>query len=731
MSAEQVGDIVIRLSSDQVRFDADIKQARERLRVFSQSAKDSQAEVKGLGQRMGEAADYSKLLAMRVQESFSVLTGAAAGVVGLATGLAMYVSNAAAHGRELQEYATKAGLTVEQVQALSYATEQYNISGDKMADILKDTREKLGEYAASGGGGFKDFFENVAPKVGVTVQQLQKLSGPDVLIAVKNAMDAANVSAQEQTWYLESIASDLSVVNPLLENNGARLRELTDHYNGLNAALSATDLQNLTEMDRKFKDISLTLQGAFAQGIVGASSQIDWFTDKLAYSVRYWGTLLDSMNDNPKTEDGLAKKLGEARENLSDLQQQMDDIKGKYKPGEEMLRWDKGAVDELNAQIKEQQGVIDGLQTSYEKLRFGMHGGMPFDKAPPAVVVPPSSGPGPSSESKSSSKSAAKSTRTVARTENYAAVDSFRAETAAISAELEKRQLLLKNSQDAMLDSEQAYRDQRAADIQIAYGASVIEEQNRYAQAQQRLQSQFASAFDAAAGNHDLEYTLQQERYNALEQMDQDHQTRLLQIEQDRIAKQRAYQQQVSQELLSYTQQTMSLTTDALQQAGMEHTGVYKALFLMQKAAAIPSMIVATEEAAAKAMAAFPPPYSIGLATAVRTMGYSSIGLVAGQALSGMAHDGIDDIPKEGTWLLDKGERVVDSRTNADLKSFLASGSGSGGGTIIQHFYFEGVGGDSMTQQLAAAARDGAQQGYEMVINDFATRGTARRLLNV
>jgi hypothetical protein len=214
--------------------------------------------------------------------------------------------------------------------------------------------------------------------------------------------------------------------------------------------------------------------------------------------------------------------------------------------------------------------------------------------------------------------------------------------------------------------------------------------------------------------------------------MDQDHQTRLLQIEQDRIGKQRAYQQQVSQELLSYTQQTMSITTDALQQAGMEHTGVYKALFLMQKAAAIPSMIVATEEAATKAMAAFPPPYSLGLATAVRTMGYTSIGMVAGQALAGMAHDGIDNIPKEGTWFLDKGERVVDSRTNADLKSFLSGSSGNaGGGTIIQHFHFEGVGGDSITQQLAAAARDGAQQGYEMMLQDFATRGTGRRMLNV
>lgn len=44
-------------------------------------------------------------------------------------------------------------------------------------------------------------------------------------------------------------------------------------------------------------------------------------------------------------------------------------------------------------------------------------------------------------------------------------------------------------------------------------------------------------------------------------------------------------------------------------------------------------------------------------------------------SVAGMAHDGIDSIPKEGTWLLDKGERVVDRRTNADLKQFLASTS--------------------------------------------------------
>ncbi|MDA3133460.1 hypothetical protein [Atlantibacter subterraneus] len=46
--------------------------------------------------------------------------------------------------------------------------------------------------------------------------------------------------------------------------------------------------------------------------------------------------------------------------------------------------------------------------------------------------------------------------------------------------------------------------------------------------------------------------------------------------------------------------------------------------------------------------------------------------------LAGMAHDGIDNVPREGTWLLDRGERVVDKRTNADLKTFLNDSEGSG-----------------------------------------------------
>lgn len=109
---------------------------------------------------------------------------------------------------------------------------------------------------------------------------------------------------------------------------------------------------------------------------------------------------------------------------------------------------------------------------------------------------------------------------------------------------------------------------------------------------------------------------------------------------------------------------------DMLQQLGGEGSAAYKALFLASKAAAIAQAVVSTEVAAAKALE-LGPIFGIPAASLVRGLGYASVGMITATTLAGMAHDGIDNVPREGTWLLDKGERVVDSRTNGDLKDFL------------------------------------------------------------
>lgn len=134
--------------------------------------------------------------------------------------------------------------------------------------------------------------------------------------------------------------------------------------------------------------------------------------------------------------------------------------------------------------------------------------------------------------------------------------------------------------------------------------------------------------------------------------------------------------------LLSQAGTVWGSMTQMVKDSAGEQSGAYKAMFLAQQAIAIGQAIISTELAATKALE-LGPVLGIPASTLVRGMGYASVGLIAAQTIQGMAHDGIDNIPKEGTWLLDKGERVVDSRTNADLKGMIANQKNGSGDVNI------------------------------------------------
>lgn len=119
---------------------------------------------------------------------------------------------------------------------------------------------------------------------------------------------------------------------------------------------------------------------------------------------------------------------------------------------------------------------------------------------------------------------------------------------------------------------------------------------------------------------------------------------------------------------------------DMFKQTAGESSAVYKTMFLVSKAAAIAQSIVSTEVAATKALEIDPTGIMSGV---TRGLGYASVGMIAAQTIAGMAHSGIDSIPREGTWLLDRGERVIDARTNVDLKNFLDTSKRSSGGLTL------------------------------------------------
>ena len=140
-------------------------------------------------------------------------------------------------------------------------------------------------------------------------------------------------------------------------------------------------------------------------------------------------------------------------------------------------------------------------------------------------------------------------------------------------------------------------------------------------------------------------------------------------------------QMSIWQDLLSRTGTIFNDMAEMVKNTSGESSAAYKTMFLVNQGISMAQARINTEVAATKAMAEGGFVMGIPMATAIRGLGYASVGMIAAQTITGMAHNGIDNIPQEGTWLLDGGERVLNPQQNKDLTNYL-SNKGSSGGNI-------------------------------------------------
>lgn len=101
------------------------------------------------------------------------------------------------------------------------------------------------------------------------------------------------------------------------------------------------------------------------------------------------------------------------------------------------------------------------------------------------------------------------------------------------------------------------------------------------------------------------------------------------------------------------------------------------------------------------------------------------VAAVGTSALAGMAHDGIDSVPETGTWLLQKGERVVTSQTSAKLDETLdrvnqQSTQGANFSPVI-NMNVNGDPSDTQIAMMKQATAEGAKLGYQQAASDLAS----------
>lgn len=646
---------------------------------------DLVAKTGGFVAGMDKAERSSKKWRRQVERDLEKASSAikiGAGVAVAALG-AMVVQTANS-AREIQNLSRLANSTPEQFQRLAYGARQFGIEQDKLSDILKDVNDRIGDFAATGGGPMADFFENIAPLVGVTADDFARLSGPEALQLYVKSLEDANLSQADMTFYMEAIASDATALIPLLKDNGREMRTLGDEAERVGAVLSDVEIGQLEEMRRSFDQLAGAAEGVRNQVAIAAIPAIQDMLDLLTdpgtiESAQVLGNaIVSSINAVISAVDGaikvtqfLAEELaamtaGAAADDVVRLEDELSTLQSMLESPTERVRFfgKDGFIEFYNeAEIRQmiaetEQKIADAQKQLADKARQRQGAGVSL--VDPSSVGAPMRTPVSSSSPVMSSKE--------------------RDEQSKLEEDLAKRLDTLRQSFETEKQVIQRAFKEREEEIRALEEAglmSEIETQNL------RLQNE-------------------QEMF-----------TKLKEMRQQDLEDQRQLEAQRQMLILGGSEQLFGSLAEMTSQFAGKQNALYKTLFAFQKAAAIAQSIVAINTGIAQA-AALPFPVNLGAMATVAGATAGLIGNIQAVTLTGMAHDGIDSVPQTGTWLLEKGERVMTSETSKKLDQKLEGGSG-----VVVNLYEDA----SKAGQVQQGQRDDGTTEVNVFVSDIMSNG--------
>lgn len=713
---------------------------------------DIVAKVGGFEQGMDQAERSAERWRKRVEANMKA-TGAAIGaaVASVVSATAALVVQQTRAASEITRLAQVSGAGTTEFQRYAAAADMVGIQQEKLSDQLKDFNEKVGEFQQSGGGGMKDFFENIAPKVGITADAFRELSGPQALQLYYDSLEKAGLNQQQMSFYMESMASDTTALIPLLRNGGEGFRLLGDEAERAGAimdekTISAADrlsaaslvasnsmagLRNsvgeqllpvLSELVIEFS--SAAEEGAVAEEVartlsgtlrVLAASAVAAFgaVQLLIKGYEGVGTLTKTEAWYEKIVPPLlARRIyrnwQENKDALTGVGDDLEAIYGRYSELTKNLFEDGTTGRDGNNSLIER---IAAFREAMRKLNSERNGG---------------SLGGVSDESRKAQEAIAKE---ISALERAAAAWGMTAD------EVKIYDLTLQGATDAQIEHARSLLEvvggfERAKEEQEAYLRVV---QDLWTD-EERLTEQFharIAAIDAMAASTRIasdEYALMASRaaeaafadapkfaglapevggpwgeLNKVDQAEEELQEwydkQLAMLEQFRSERadlnaqwdeQEAALHQEHQDRLADIERARQMAQMAAGEeffgnmAGAaktffgENSKLYQAAFAVEKAYAIGKALINVPKSYSDAYAAVVGIPIVGPALAPAAAVAAAAAQVAQAAaigkinMTGMAHDGIDSIPKTGTWLLEKGERVTTAETSAKLDATLA-----------------------------------------------------------
>ena len=215
---------------------------------------------------MTQAERQARNSSNNIADSFSIASVAAtafgAAIAGVSIGgMVAFANQTINMGSEIKKFAQLSNSSLQEFQYYAKGAETAGISMESFADKMKDMQDRIGDFQQTGGGPLADFFENIAPLVGVTIQQFQKLSGPEALQLYYNSLEKVGASQNDMKFYMEAIISDSSLLLPLLKNGGEMFKFWGDAAKRANAIMSDEMIETLEKAKINLNLLDLQWQG--------------------------------------------------------------------------------------------------------------------------------------------------------------------------------------------------------------------------------------------------------------------------------------------------------------------------------------------------------------------------------------------------------------------------------------------------------------------------------------
>lgn len=705
---------------------------------FNRSVSESMEKLDQLSGSAGGFFDGISSRAQKATGALNALNGmspglAALGVAGAAAGLAMKtLMDSLAHVNNLNQISASTGVAVESLQKLKKEFSSAGLTVEKFGDINRDTMDKIGDAIRTGKGGIADDLK----EYGLPLQHLTKYAG-DAERGIKTVIDTfyemkkAGRSQAEIVNMMESMASDSSAMISTLEKYKDTTEALSAVQNQ-HANITNETAKEYKEFQRNMDELSGNIEDLKVKAVTPLITEInqlwglfnkDWnetnFTDMLKQfwyggdnAIAQFNRWVDGIpQDDPRYSPNAAKQQKEQLDSANELGIIVDGmINRTFERQKENAKIDKAAAEEQkkindkkNAELKsaaaESKRIHDKMiadrKAAMEKLN--------------ALNLMMYSGGGSGVASSSQQTNAALNSLKTLLDGSYISQEQY----------VQKRQALIEKSKNDFallllgtdpktlaetLTATKAVYEQELADVQARRQKNLIDEQT-YKTQLENIEASHKAKMDAIKGmNGDLLNSQMNTAFGmgttedemAIRQAQLDQQAmqwleaqrsmyELGKIDYEQFLANKAqldmmYSQKSKEISMMEVQSKMKMYSDfASGMAGIiagvagENSKAAKASFAISKGLAVAQATVNAHESATKAMAMYPGPLGMALAASSYA---SAIGQVMQmRSVQGQFHDGIDNVPNTGTYLLEGGERVVDKRLNEDLKEFLADSS--------------------------------------------------------